>query len=414
LRSRLRKVREQLSNLIGSAFVSSVGASLWGELTREEIDRESLMRLYRDNPFARQAIDMTVSDAVGSGYFVDAEDPRAAEIVNEFAEKVNLDGILFLCVRDMLVTGDGTAELIYSDEEKVKRTVRWDDREKSQTVIAPVKGARLVFMKWIPSFTLEVERSPLGETMWWKQDVGGRVKYFHPDKILDFRWNPTGLSSYGTSELKSVAELLEDLDTIRELFVKILKRYAAPPIIWKCKGLTKEQIEEHKRKVESKEPDQDIYLNTDLIEPEVLEIDPRGKFENYYTQLVNAVTIGLQTPTLMSLQEATLASSKAMLEFYERKITRIRRVVKRTVEREVFARLVKQAGLTEVPRLRWNVLSRRFEKPGPEFILDLFDRNLLNASQTKAILKKWGIPFPPEEEVESEQGEEPERITQTA
>ena len=162
MRSRLKKVREQLSNLIGSAFVSSTGASLWGELTREEIDRESLMRLYRDNPFARQAIDMTVSDAVGCGYFVDAENPQAAKIVNEFAEKVNLDGILFLSVRDMLVTGDGTAELIYSDEKKVRRTVSWDDKEKSQTVIAPVKGARLVSMKWIPSFTLEVERSPLG------------------------------------------------------------------------------------------------------------------------------------------------------------------------------------------------------------------------------------------------------------
>jgi hypothetical protein len=93
-----------------------------------------------------------------------------------------------------------------------------------------------------------------------------------------------------------------------------------------------------------------------------------------------------------------------MLEFYEKKIARIRRVVKRAVEHEIFQPLIEQdPKAKEVPRLRWNILSRRFEKTGPDFVLELFDRNLYTAYQAKQALKQWGIPFPSEPEREGEE-----------
>ena len=358
------------------------------------------MKMYEENPLAREAIDMTVADAIGGGYFTDVkEDKYAKKLVDKFAEKVDLDSILFLSTRDMLVTGDGINEKIYDKEIEIERVVEWNGKEYKQIVIAPAPGAKLVNLKWVPSYTFKVARTPVGEVLWWEQKVGFKSKYFHPDKIMDYKWNPTGLSAYGTSELKCVYSLLKDLDQIRKNFVAITKRYASPPIIWKSKGLSEAQMKEHKENVENKAPDEDIYLNTDLIEAEVLEVDPRGRFENYYEQLMNAVSIGLMTPTLVSLEQATLASSKAMLEFYEKKIARIRRVIKRNVEKGIFKVLIEQdSKAREVPRLRWDTLSKRIEKTGTELALELFDRNIYSPWQLQQVLKKSGVPFPQEPE----------------
>ena len=409
LRDRVKKVREALAKAIapGEVVVVDTLQSFWGEALETERDRKDYMKLYIENPLARQAIDMTVSDAIGGGYFTDVKyDAYSKELVDKFAEKVNLDGLLFLATRDMLVTGDGLLERIYSTEKKTVKRVEYEGKIYEKEVIAPSPNAKLVGLKWIPSYTLKVKMTPVGEILWWEQQVDSKKKYFSPEKIIDFRWNPTGLSAYGTSELESVYDLLKNLDTIRDHFVAIIKRYAKPPIIWKGKGISEEEMRQHKETVENKGPDEDIYLNTDLIEAEVLEIDPRGKFENYYQQLINAAVIGLQTPTLPMMSKTTRAASMAMLDFYEKKIARIRRVIKRGVEREIFKPLVEQdRKAKEVPRLRWNVLSRRFEVTGPELALELFKLNLYTPEQTRKILKKYGVEFPPAEEEEGE-GEE--------
>ena len=397
----IRRLREAVAKVFrGSSIVSGTTSMLWKPLEEPTIRREDYVKLYEENPLAREAIDMTVADAIGGGYFTDVkEDKYAKKLVDDFAEKVDLDSILFLSTRDMLVTGDGINEKIFDKEVVVERVVEYNGRTYRQQVIAPAPGAKLVNLKWVPSFTFKVARTPVGEVLWWQQQVGSKSIYFHPDKIMDYKWNPTGLNAYGTSELKCVYGLLKDLDEIRKNFVAITKRYASPPIIWKAKGLSRAQIEELKRTVENKKPDEDVYLNTDLIEAEVLEVDPRGRFENYYQQLMNAASIGLMTPTLVSLEQATLASSKAMLEFYEKKIARIRRIIKRNVEKGIFRVLVEQdSRAREVPRLRWETLSKRVERTGAELALELFDRNIYSPWQLQQVLKKSGVPFPPEPE----------------
>ena len=399
----LRKLKEKLFPK-GQTIVSSAGGGFWGETEKPSIDRKKCVELYKTNPLAKQAIDLTVSDAIGGGYFTECSDEEAKRLVDAFAEKVRLDELLILAVRDMLVTGDGTLERIYSDEHEEERRIVVDGKERVRRVIAPVKGAKLVGLKWVPAFTLEVARSKTGKVLWWKQEVEYKTLWFAPEKILDFRWNPTGLSYYGTSELEPVFNLLQDIDDIQDAFVKIIKRYAAPPIIWKAKGLSKEELERHKQTVEEKEPGEDLYINTDLIEPMVLDIDPRGRFENYYNALIKAVIVGLQTPTLTQFEETSRAAASTLMEFYAKKIDRIRRVVKRVVEHEIFEPIVRQAGRREVPKLRWNVLSKTFRMTGPELTLELFDRNLYSPSQTKKMLQKYGVEFPPEGGEEREEG----------
>jgi len=239
-----------------------------------------------------------------------------------------------------------------------------------------------------------INRTATGRVRWYTQKVDYQSIHFSPDKIIDFKWNPVGLTPYGTSILSSVYNLLKDLDKIRENFVTITRRYAKPNIIWMSKGLSRAQMEELKREVEaSAEVGQDLYINTDLVEPKVIEIDARGRFENYYSQLVNAAVTGLQTPTLISLQQATLASSRAMLEFYAKKIERIRRIVKRKVEREIFRPIIKQAGLSEVPRLRWRSIPSKIDDR-ITLVFKLVQSGILDVWGAAQLLSKWGIELP--------------------
>ena len=389
----LRKIREAVSSLLyGSSWVASPMKSLWRGEERPEVDRSDYEKLYKENPFAQFAVDMAVSDSVGLGFFTTVKkDYRAKEIVDKFCEDVNLDELLSWVTRDMLITGDGFLERIY-DKPDVRRKVKIEDQEAE--VICPAEGSKFVGLKWLPPTTMLINRTATGRVRWYTQKVDYQSIHFSPDKIIDFKWNPVGLTPYGTSILSSVYNLLKDLDKIRENFVTITRRYAKPNIIWMSKGLSRAQMEELKREVEaSAEVGQDLYINTDLVEPKVIEIDARGRFENYYSQLVNAAVTGLQTPTLISLQQATLASSRAMLEFYAKKIERIRRIVKRKVEREIFRPIIKQAGLSEVPRLRWRSIPSKIDDR-ITLVFKLVQSGILDVWGAAQLLSKWGIELP--------------------
>lgn len=407
LRKRLTSIKEKVVDAVssGASWVASPGVGFWRKEEEAEIDRKDYMETYRDNLMVRASVDMTVANLVGGGFFTGADNEEVKQIVDEFCERVGQDRINQLVARDALVTGDGIIEKIYDKEYKKEL----DGKE----VITPKKNARFIGVKWAPSFTFTVKQSPTGKVKWWKQKWERSKKYFDPKKIINIKWNPTGLDAYGTSEVRQVHELIDDLKKIRKNFVKITKRYASPPIIWKCKGMSEERRKALKKSVEEKGQDEDIYLNTDLVEAEVLEIDPKGKFENYYKVLQQAAVLGLQTPTIPILSEATLASSEAMLEFYARKIESGRRLIKRMIEREIFSELIEQAGKEEVPKVRWNKMPIRLEGTIPGIALDLFDRNIYSPSQTEKMLKKSGVPFPPKSEeekrvksIEPEEGED--------
>jgi len=392
----IRRIKESVTNRInawiGKSIIAEVIPGIWAPVEKPKIDRRAYMQLYEENPLAKSAINANISDAIGAGFFTDVkEDEYAKSLIDEFCRKVNMDKLLILATRDMLITGDGVLERIYDRE--IQSIVKWNGKQQSD-VWTPENGAKLVSLKWLPSFTLEVKRTPKGKCLYWRQKADSKYIYFHPDKIVNFQWNPTGLSSYGTSELRAVFDLLKDLGEIQKNFVAVVKRYAKPPIIWKGKGLTEEQLKAHKEVVEKAGPDEDIYINTDLLDAEMLAIDPRGAFENYYRQLIDTAIVGLETPTLPMFSKAAKASARAMMRFYQMKLSRIRRVLRRTVEHEIFRILVNQdPRAREIPKLRFNfpILPEQLD---PLFIVELAKLGIFTPDQAKQVLKKLGVAFP--------------------
>jgi hypothetical protein len=189
--------------------------------------------------------------------------------------------------------------------------------------------------------------------------VGTREVSFKPEEIIHFKFTPVSSSAYGLSMIAPVYDTINQLNQLDKNMLKIVKRYASPKIIWKfASGASNEEMNAFADFLDTLPVDRDPII-TDNVTSEVITIDPRGRFENYLAMLNEKVQTGLKTPLLSYLRNATEASATVMLEYYKERIEMIRRYMKRTVEREVFEPLVRDAGLSETPRLNWG----RIEEP---------------------------------------------------
>ncbi|MCW4035459.1 MAG: hypothetical protein NWF03_08865, partial [Candidatus Bathyarchaeota archaeon] len=92
-------------------------------------------------------------------------------------------------------------------------------------------------------------------------------------------------------------------------------------------------------------------------------VDPQARYEPYIDHILNQVYLGGQTPLpkLFTTPGFTEASARAALEIAERKVLALQRFIKRIVEREIFAAVIRQAGFDPKKadcRLNWGT-----EKP---------------------------------------------------
>ena len=120
--------------------------------------------------------------------------------------------------------------------------------------------------------------------------------------------------------------------------------------------MTKGEVGDLKDAVIAREPDEDIFLGhveKDAVRFETVEMDPRGRFENYIHIIDMGIMEGLQVPLLRYLRNATEASATKMLEVVERNVLGVQRQIKRVVERQFLDILIKRASISTIPTLNW-------------------------------------------------------------
>jgi hypothetical protein len=331
-------------------------------------------RIYRSDGIVNAAIEQTVAEAVGVGYFTVADDPRAKELVDKFAAEVDLDGLLQIVCRDMLIFGCCFVERIFA-------------------------GKRLVNLKPLPATTMQIEAEPTGGITGFYQEVEGRRIRFEPEEIIFFRLNPTSVSPFGLSLIAPVYNTIRQLNEIDDDMLRIIKRYAAPRIIWTLpEGTGAEGVREFQRALEEIDVDQEI-ITTAGAQHDVIAIDPRGRFENYIEYLNQKIQTGLKTPLLSYLRNATEASATIMLDYFKEHVGMIQRYLKRKVEKEIFEPVVKAEGISEVPRLNFGMPRTGVEglQIGDIAALARMDVGVLSPAQARDLLRKIGLPVEEEQ-----------------
>ena len=299
------------------------------------------------DPAARAAVDFLADQTVGVGFYTTARISKAKDVVDEFNESVNLDGLLFQTVREIIAFGNCFWEKI--------------EPEKLETLeILPITSIE------------KIQRNEYGVVEGYKQTLRYGGNTLPPNRIIHFRWNPINSEAFGTGILRTIAENmpLENNEnrpslsamkaTMEKCMIDIFQKYAGPTEVWKFPGLPEEKASEYASMLKSMPKEGARFVVNMPAEVQVVSVDPRSRFEAYVEHVWNQYILGLQTPLpkLFTTPGFTEASARAAVEVAERKITALQRFIKRVIEREVFATIVLQAGIDPKEadcRLNWGV-----------------------------------------------------------
>jgi len=302
-------------------------------------------------------VDYIADQTVGSGFFTTADQPEAKRVVDGFAEDVGLDQLLMQASKELLWGGNSIWEKIEPDA--------------------------LTNLKILPLSTFRgnaIYRDEFGQIIAYVQRVSGKEVRFRPEELIHFRYNIVDVSPWGIGLINPLAEVLEvDAKNTRPPLLgikaqvetsipRILKRYLAPKIVWNVEGATDPEFEEIKREIQEAPEDVDFVSGGRIkTTASPVPLDPRARFETFFSYLETQLIAGLQTPIikLFSTSGFTEASAKVIREIAQKKIEYLGRILRRTIERQVFAPLLEQNGFDPKEaniRLHFGLI----EKPKPE------------------------------------------------
>jgi len=196
---------------------------------------------------------------------------------------------------------------------------------------------------------------------------------------------------------------LEMKARIENIMPKIFEKYAGPDEVWSIPGArdTTATTLQGLLKKKPKEGARFVWSGKEKAEISTVQVDPRARYEAYVSHIMGQINMGGQSPVsalLIDPRYATKATAETAAAFVERKVMALQRFVKRTIEKEIFNPVVKQAGLDPqkaAVRLNWGMP----EKPDINALLPMLaqiarDRpDVIRAEEFRNILIDMGLPF---------------------
>jgi len=310
---------------------------------------------YTRDPSCKAFVDFLADQAVGMGFYTTAnkeyaEAKQAKQIVDEFNESVNLDELLQIAAREIVASGNSfwlKIEPEHLENLKILPLTGFDDPKA-------------------------VVRDRYGEVTGYNYAYGDVKKNFPPEKIVHFKWSPVDFSAFGTGALQVLLtelsfngdkrmSFLEMKARVEKVMPEIFEKYAGPDELWVFAGASDEKLAEYQRLIKSKpKAGARFVYNKAEADIKTVAVDPRARYEAYVDHILNQVYLGGQTPIpkLLTTPGFTEASANAAIEVAERHVMALQRFIKRIVEREIFAPVIKQAGLDPKEadcRLNWGM-----------------------------------------------------------
>jgi len=344
------------------------------------ISFDALVDIYLCDPAARAAVDFLADQTVGIGFYTTAENADAKAVVDEFNETINLDDMLLRTCREIVAFGN----------------CFWEKLEPTY----------LENLKVLPITSIDkILRDQYGEVQGFRQTVrfGGNI--LDPERMIHFCWNPVDGEAYGIGILHTIAEAMnlgnnesrpsfvEMKASVEKGMTEIMRKYAGPTELWKFPGLPDNKASEYASLLKTMPREGGRFVVNMPAEVEVIAVDPRSRFDAYVEHIWNQYILGLQTPLpkLFTTPGFTEASAKAAIEVAERKVMALQRFIKRAIEREVFASIVRQAGFepkqTRV-RLNWGV--PKTSEMRIEDLLKAFEDEAIRKDELRKMLAKQG------------------------
>jgi len=306
---------------------------------------------YVKDPSCGAFVDFLADQAVGMGFYTTANQEysqaeEAKRAVDEFCEKVNLDGLLQIGAREIVMCGNSFWEKV--EPNKIEE------------------------LRILPLSSIErIKRDVYGNVEGYVQSASYSGKTVGPERIIHFKWNPVNGEAFGRGILRSLLEkmkagnetrmsFLEMKARIEKMLPEIFEKYAGPDELWIFEGVSDEKLAEYQRLIRSKPKAGARFVYNKPADIRTVQIDPRTQFQSYLEHIVNQLYLGGHTPLpkLFTTPGFTEASARAAIEVAERKVMALQRFAKRIVERDLFDPVVERAGYNPKEagvRLNWGM-----------------------------------------------------------
>ena len=354
----VRKVREFLSYAPASGVASPGGAVFY---ETSDIPLVDVMKLYERDPTCKSSVDLLAASVVKRFYTTCAPEKdypdaaKAKKAVDDFCEEINLDGLMHdMAVRLIACGNDFWLRLT---PDKLVEFVRMPIDAVEKIKLTSVKGFKIPYK--VESYQLRAL---------YRGNVGDSLK---PDAVLHWYVNQNFNSGFGVGLLQVLLHTLAVgndkrpsfawmKSKIERLMPKIFEKYAGPDVVVGAPGAKDVTIKKWEKALKNR-PEEGVWLfhgQKDLT-VNAVQIDPRAQgFTFYVDHMINQFYLGCETPLprLFSTPGFTEASSRAALELQDMLTDPIARMIKRRVEREIFAVIVRQAGFDSAKaavRLNW-------------------------------------------------------------
>ena len=398
----VQRIREAVSSRRATGSLLPAYNRVYGE--PKAVTFSDVMTAYTRDPSCKAFVDFLADQAVGMGFYTTVNEEyehaeEAKQAVDEFNEKVNLDGLLQIGAREIVASGNSF-------------WLKTEPEQLENLKVLPLTGF---------DNPKAVVRDQYGEVTGYNYAYGDVKKSFAPEKIIHFRWNPVNFSAFGTGVLQVLlAELsfdgerrmsfLEMKARIEKIMPEIFEKYAGPDELWVFAGASDKKLAEYQKLIKSKpKAGAKFVYNKAEADIKTVAVDPRARYEAYVDHILNQVYLGGQTPLpkLFTTPGFTEASANAAIEIAERKVISLQRFIKRTVEKEIFTPILEQVKLDPkkaVCRLNWGMP----EKPDVEALLPMLaniakDRpDIISAKEFRKILVDMGLALEKVEETKPE------------
>ena len=224
----------------------------------------------------------------------------------------------------------------------------------------PIDAVERIKLSSVPTLRIPYKTEAYTLRSKYCKDIGQNLK---PEAILHWSINSNYNTGFGVGLLQVLLHTLT-LGTdkrpsyawmkakIEKIMPKVFEKYAGPDVLAVLPNADAATIQKFENAIKKRD-EEGVWLFYGGKEKAVqgtnvfpVTIDPRARFEYYIEHMINQFYLGCETPLprLFSTPGFTEASARAALELQDMLLDPVQRMVKRRVEREIFAPIIKQAG----------------------------------------------------------------------
>ncbi|MEM4497304.1 MAG: hypothetical protein QW692_00575 [Nitrososphaerota archaeon] len=341
------------------------------------IDFKTMYQIYTKDIDVFSAANALAFMAAGAGVYVEADDERAREIINEFNQAVNLDETIFVIASEMVWGGNSF----------------WYKVRDGKKII----GLQHIPLTRVRKIRAREDGSP---EMLIMLSGGAEIEVPYSD-LLHFYLIKVDKELFGSPLIRPIAEPRADQDgnAIPELYImkwsledyiyRVIRKY--PPRFHYKFDVSDEVLEKYANVIKNLRPGEDLVTNVDF-KIESLSADPRSRFTEYIQHLDNKVVIGLMTVThrLFTTPGFTEASANVAMDLQQLIIKGIQRIIKRKFE-ELYREILEYHGVDA--RVRLNFGEPQVPELEYDHILKFAELGVISFKEARRILMDKGWPL---------------------